>query len=133
MASAGVVPLRAESAVGSFFEGPHDEPVILFQHDLYCPIGRRAYRELTGVPIEVALVDVARDADITRAIEERTAVPHESPQVLVLRSGRVVWTASTSRLPALRLHGRCGRQPRSRSTSSPSPFAAPLAGAATPL
>ena len=92
--TARFVPLRADSAVGSLFERSHVEPVTLFQHDPYCPISHRAYRELTGVPIEVPLVDVAHDADITRAIEELTAVPHESPEVLVLRSGRVVWTAS---------------------------------------
>src|SRR5260370_13165040 len=92
--TARFVPLRAESAVGSLFERSHVEPVTLFQHDPYCPISHRAYRELTGVPIEVPLVDVAHDADITRAIEERTGVPHEAPHVLVLRSGRVVWSAS---------------------------------------
>jgi bacillithiol system protein YtxJ len=92
--TARFVPLRAESAVGSAFERSHNEPLTLFQHDPYCPISVRAYRELTGVPIEVALVDVAHDAGISRTIEGRTGVPHESPQLLVVRSGRVVWSAS---------------------------------------
>ena len=43
---------------------------------------------------EVALVDVARDREVTWAIAARTGVRHESPQVIVLRGGRVVWTAS---------------------------------------
>jgi bacillithiol system protein YtxJ len=88
------VPLRAGSAVGSLFDRSHEVPVILFQHDPYSPISRRAYRELQNLPIVAVLVDVAQDADISRTIEERSGVSHESPQVLVLRSGRVVWSAS---------------------------------------
>jgi len=37
---------------------------------------------------------LARDADISRKLEERTGIRHESPRLLVLRSGRVVWSAS---------------------------------------
>src|SRR5260370_40958592 len=37
---------------------------------------------------------LARDTDISRKLEERTGIRHESPQLLVLRSGRVVWSAS---------------------------------------
>ena len=92
--TARFVPLHAGGAVASLFERSHHEPVILFQHDPYCPISNRAHRELTRVPIEVALVDVARDADVSRKLEERTGIRHQSPQLLVLRSGRVVWSAS---------------------------------------
>lgn len=31
---------------------------------------------------------------LSRTIEERTGVRHESPQVLVFRAGKVVWSAS---------------------------------------
>ena len=39
-------------------------------------------------------VDVRKNTDISREIEKRTGVMHESPQVLILKKGRVVWHAS---------------------------------------
>jgi len=96
--TARFVPLRATGDLGPVLEGSEAEPVILFQHDPYCPISRRAFHELAGLPIEAALVDVAQDAHISRMIEERTGVPHESPQVLVFQSGKVVWSASHFRI-----------------------------------
>ena len=96
--TARFVSLRATGDLGPVLEGSEAEPVILFQHDPYCPISRRAYHELAGLPIEAALVDVAQDAHISRMIEERTGVPHESPQVLVFQSGEVVWSASHFRI-----------------------------------
>lgn len=92
--AASFVPLRSISTLGELFERSEMEPVILFQHDPYCPISRRAYRELSGAPFRAALVDVAQDESLSRTIEKRTGVPHESPQVLVFRSGKVVWDAS---------------------------------------
>lgn len=70
---------------------------VLFKHSTRCPLSARARAELTlakvaGVPL--ALVDVVAQRETSAALAERTAVPHASPQVLVLRGGRVVWHAS---------------------------------------
>lgn len=88
------VSLGSESALGELVRRSELEPVVVFQHDPYCPISRRAYHEMVDVPVQTALIDVAQDQDLSRAIEERTGVRHESPQVLVFRSGKVVWNAS---------------------------------------
>jgi bacillithiol system protein YtxJ len=42
----------------------------------------------------VALVEVQRARELSTEIENRLGVAHESPQVLVLRNGEVVWNAS---------------------------------------
>jgi bacillithiol system protein YtxJ len=88
------VPLRSISALGDLIQRSDLEPVVLFQHDPYCPISRRAYRELASAPIQAVVVDVAEDDHISRRIEAHTRVRHESPGVLVFRSGKVVWSAS---------------------------------------
>jgi bacillithiol system protein YtxJ len=92
--AAQLVPLRSITALGDLIQRSDLEPVVLFQHDPYCPISRRAYRELASTPIQAALVDVAEDDHLSRRIEQRTGVRHESPQVLLFRSGKVVWSAS---------------------------------------
>lgn len=76
------------------FERSREGPVALFLHDEWCPISGRAYEEMALVEGEVALVDVTAGRDLTAAIEARTGVKHESPQVIVLRDARARWAAS---------------------------------------
>ncbi|WP_322797405.1 thioredoxin family protein [Tepidiforma sp.] len=81
------------------------QSVVLFLHDPWCPISARAYREMERLGGEVALVDVSRAKRLNREIEARTGVRHESPQVLVLRHGRVTWHASHGRVTAAAVAG----------------------------
>ena len=43
---------------------------------------------------EVTLVDVSRERSLTREIQGRTGISHESPQVIILRDGKPAWSAS---------------------------------------
>jgi len=69
-------------------------PTALFLHDPGCPISRAAYRQMARLGDEIPLVDVRRAHGLSRVVEERSGVRHESPQVIVLRQGRAVWSAS---------------------------------------
>ncbi len=80
-----VEPLVAESA---------QYPVIVFKHDPSCPISRAVYGEMQQLRQDVALIDVAREKDLSHEIAERVGVKHASPQVLVIRDGHAVWSAS---------------------------------------
>ena len=73
----------------------HTAPVVLFKHSLTCPISSAAYEEMQrlGAP-QVGLVVVQRARDVSREVERRTRVRHESPQAFVFRNGKVVWSAS---------------------------------------
>jgi bacillithiol system protein YtxJ len=51
-------------------------------------------------PGEVALVEVQRARELSAEIENRLGVNHESPQVIVLRNGQVVWNASHFKITA---------------------------------
>ncbi len=88
------VPIPDVAALEPLFARSGDGPVALFLHDGGCPISAAAYRQMTRLGGELGLVDVRRGKDISRAIEQRTGVRHESPQVIVLRHGRAVWSAS---------------------------------------
>lgn len=69
-------------------------PTVLFLDDPFCPISRATRREVRRAAVPVHVVDVARQPALSRAVEERTGVRHESPQVIVLAGGRPVWSAS---------------------------------------
>ena len=88
------VPVDDGADLDPLFERSHHEPVVVFKHDPYCSISVIAYREMTRLGHEAAIVDVAHDRKVSREIAERTGVHHESPQVIVLRHGRVAWSAS---------------------------------------
>ncbi len=86
---------------------PRAGAVVLFLHAPHCGISIRAYAEMAVLGGEVALVNVARDYAVKRAIEQRTGVRHESPQVLVLRRGLPVWSASHFAITAAAVARAC--------------------------
>lgn len=93
-------PITDAAALDALFAASAQKPVILFKHDPYCPISARAFREMARVADDVAIIDVANDQDIARAIAERTGIRHESPQAIVLRDGAAAWSASHGRIKA---------------------------------
>ena len=72
----------------------NERPVVVFKHSLTCPISAAAYQQMTKLEGEVALIEVQRARELSQEIESRLGVAHESPQVIVLRKGAVVWNAS---------------------------------------
>ncbi len=77
-----------------------DRPVVIFKHSLTCPISAAAYNQMAEFEGEVALVEVQRARELSGEIEKRLGVAHESPQVIVLRDGRVAWNASHFKITA---------------------------------
>lgn len=78
----------------SLFVRSHDGPVLLFKHSNACPISSAAYQQMSRVKRYVGLVVVQQNRDVSREVESRTGVRHESPQALIIRDGAAVWTAS---------------------------------------
>ncbi len=76
------------------------QPIVIFKHSTTCPISAAAYAEMEQFEGEVALVEVQTARELSQAIERRTGISHESPQVLILSNGKVVWNASHWRIKA---------------------------------
>ncbi|MDQ6651990.1 MAG: bacillithiol system redox-active protein YtxJ [Acidobacteriota bacterium] len=77
-----------------------EQPVVIFKHSLTCPISSAAYEQMAEFDGEVALIEVQQARELSTEIENRLGVAHESPQVIVLRNGQVVWNASHFRVTA---------------------------------
>jgi len=82
------------SAFEELTESSKDHPIVIFKHSLTCPISSAAYERMEEFDGEVALVEVQRARPLSAEIESRLGVAHESPQVIVLSNGQVVWNAS---------------------------------------
>ena len=87
-------PVSDAAALEELFERSNAEPVLVFKHSTACPISARAYSQMERVQTPVSIVVVQKSRDVSREVEQRTGVRHETPQALVLRNGRAVWNAS---------------------------------------
>jgi bacillithiol system protein YtxJ len=92
--AAAFVNVSSVDELNTLFDRSATTPVILYNHDPYCPISARAMGEMQKLNDTVALIDVSRGQQLTRVIVERTGIKHESPQVIVLKDGHPTWNAS---------------------------------------
>lgn len=83
-----------QAALDSLLTDSKQKPVIVFKHSNACPISARAYREMEKVEADVNILVVQSAREVSRELANRTGVPHETPQVIVLRDGKAVWNAS---------------------------------------
>lgn len=92
--------IETEEQLDRLVEASNARPVVLFKHSTTCPVSSRAHAEVerfasqNGRDVDLAKIVVQRARPLSNLVEERFGVRHESPQVLVLRNGRVVWNAS---------------------------------------
>lgn len=75
------------------------ELAVLYKHSPVCGLSTRARREvrrfLEAHPdLSVYIIDVIRQRELSREIEGRTGIRHESPQAIVLRGGDATWHGS---------------------------------------
>jgi len=78
-----------------------EKPVVVLKHSTRCNISatalsrlERNYADSSGGAMAWYYLDLLKHRDISNAIEERYEVPHESPQVLVIRNGKCVYQVS---------------------------------------
>ncbi|TVX94190.1 bacillithiol system redox-active protein YtxJ [Paenibacillus agilis] len=79
----------------------HEGTVVIFKHSTRCPISSSANEEMKRVVdvfepkgISFGLIYVVENRDISLALADQLGIKHESPQVLVLKGGQVVWHES---------------------------------------
>ncbi|HSS22289.1 MAG TPA: bacillithiol system redox-active protein YtxJ [Pyrinomonadaceae bacterium] len=86
--------LTGKESLDGLVEKSKEQPVVIFKHSLTCSISASVYEEMAAFDGEVALIEVQKSRELSEEIASRLGVVHESPQVIVLRNGQVVWNAS---------------------------------------
>ena len=99
--------LRHLADLDQLLESSTHRPVLLFKHSYACGTSAEALDELIAhldeerrPDTEYAVVTVQTHRDISNAVAARLGVRHETPQALLIRNGRVVWSASHFRVTA---------------------------------
>lgn len=88
--------LRTVDEVREVFSQP---VAVIFKHSTRCAVSATAHSQVRSFleshpEVPVCLVNVIEDREISAEIARATSVHHESPQVLLLKDGRVIWHAS---------------------------------------
>jgi bacillithiol system protein YtxJ len=94
------VEIGDDASLNRFLAESNGGPAIIYKHSNTCGISERAYSEMSRLTRPVGMVTVQTARALSQAIETRFNVEHESPQVLILRDGKVVWTASHGQIRA---------------------------------
>lgn len=102
-------PVASVDELTALFEQSRQGDVVLYLHDPFCPVSRRAYGEMSGGAGDVHIVDVSEQHDLSDTIEAVTGVRHQSPQVIVVRDAKAAWAASHSGVRLNRLLDQLGR------------------------
>ncbi|MBE3590038.1 MAG: bacillithiol system redox-active protein YtxJ [Firmicutes bacterium] len=93
--------LNSEYDIARLMQESARRPVLVFKHSSACARSARAFQEWQAflhspeaAQAATALVWVLEQRGLSQALARRLGVPHASPQALLVRHGRAVWTAS---------------------------------------
>lgn len=88
-------------------------PVLILKHSTRCNISKmsldrleRKWKEEDEQKILPYFLDLLNHRDISNAIEQRFGVEHESPQVLIIRNGMCVYSATHSEIDYSEIMGQ---------------------------
>jgi len=99
--------LESMDDLDRLFEQATGEPVLVFKHSTRCPISSAALREYEeflqnrseGKPL-CAMVLVVEHRPVSLEFANKSGVPHQSPQAVLLKDGKAVFDASHGSITA---------------------------------
>ena len=82
-------------------EASNEKPIFLFKHSTRCPISAGAHDRVAGFLAhapegrpEFYLIKVIESQPVSNAITETLGVPHQSPQLILVKGRKAVWSSS---------------------------------------
>ena len=87
-------------SLNEFVGNLNGSPGVLFKHSSMCGISSRAYAEVAKLGDPVGLVVVQDARPVSDEIERRWGLSHETPQVLVIQNGKILWSGSHFQIKA---------------------------------
>jgi bacillithiol system protein YtxJ len=110
-----LTPVEHEDELHRLIAESTTRPVLLFKHSYTCGVSMEALDELVAHMTDrgsiapdppppagprYAMVTVQTHRAVSNAVVQKLGVRHETPQALLIRDGRVVWSASHFRVTA---------------------------------
>jgi bacillithiol system protein YtxJ len=87
------------------------KPVVIFKHSTTCSISRMALKNFEREfdlqeEITPYFLDLLNHRDISNEIASKFEVAHQSPQLLLIKNGKAIYTASHENIDATVLGGK---------------------------
>ena len=101
-----LLPLSGVDELERLLADSQTRPVLLFKHSRSCGVSAEALDELiehlsaNQANAQYAMVTVQTHRDVSNAVAARLGIRHETPQAIVVKEGRVSWSASHFRVNA---------------------------------
>ncbi len=92
--------LTDEDQIKQIISDSDHRPQIIYKHSTRCPVSSRAYRRVSKISTELAEIadiyylDVLADRPVSNAVARQWEIRHESPQLLIIHNGEVIWHES---------------------------------------
>ena len=93
----GWLELTSEDQLEQIIKDSHQKPVALFKHSTRCGISTRAKFvleedwDISTDELDFYYLDLLQHRNISNKIAELTGVQHQSPQVLLIKDGEVLY------------------------------------------
>lgn len=91
---ANFIEIETAEGLEHLFAESHRAPIVIFKHSTTCGISAGVMREISAVKSDVHVIIMQTHRPLSNSLAERTGIRHESPQAIVIESGRPVYSAS---------------------------------------
>jgi bacillithiol system protein YtxJ len=91
------VPLNDETQLSAIIKISSDKPVLIFKHSTRCGISRMVLKnfekdyDISETEIDMYFLDLLNYRALSQDISTKFNVMHQSPQVLVIKNGAVIY------------------------------------------
>jgi len=104
-------PLHDLESLDAAIAESRERPVLLFKHSRHCGTSFEALDELHAHIVGARpgsaaykMITVQTHPTVSNAVSERFGIRHETPQAILIRDGKLVWSASHFRITASQLN-----------------------------
>jgi bacillithiol system protein YtxJ len=101
-----LTPLHRLEELDALLAESQQRPLLLFKHSYTCGISAEALDELVehlnheSVDARYAMVTVQTHRELSNEVAARLGVRHQTPQAILVKDGRAIWSASHFRVNA---------------------------------
>jgi bacillithiol system protein YtxJ len=92
------IPLTNEAQLSEIISKSHIRPQVIFKHSTRCSISsvamQRLKRGMTPGEFDFYYLDLISYRSLSNKVADQFDVTHESPQILIIRSGQCVYDES---------------------------------------
>ena len=99
------IPLQLMGQLDEIIALSKEKPVLIFKHSTRCTISRFALKQFENVfdlqnQIDAYFLDLLEFRAVSNEIASRFGIMHQSPQLLLIKEGKVLYDASHSDIQA---------------------------------